>query len=62
MLRRVASLTAAGVQVIVLLALATRAPAYDHENAAALAAMGATVMSATPDEFPAVLAAALTRS
>ncbi len=61
--RRVDDLIGAGAQVVVLLALSDEGtPAHDHAHAAALAALGATVMSATPDEFPAVLAAALTRS
>jgi hypothetical protein len=60
--RRVDDLIGAGAQVVVLLALSDEGtPAHDHAHAAALAALGATVMSATPDEFPAVLAAALTR-
>jgi hypothetical protein len=63
MYRRARELIASGAQVVVLLALSDDGtPAHDHAHAAALAAMGATVMSATPDEFPAVLAAALTRS
>ena len=37
-------------------------PAHDHAHAAALAPLGATVMSTTPDEFPSVLAAALVKS
>jgi hypothetical protein len=61
--RRARELVASGAQVVVLLALSDEGtPAHDHAHAAALAAMGATVMSATPDEFPAVLAAALTKS
>ena len=61
--RRVGDLIGAGAQVVVLLALSDEGtPAHDHHHAAALAALGATVMSATPDEFPAVLATALTRS
>ncbi len=61
--RRVGDLIGAGAQVVVLLALSDEGtPAHDHAHAAALAALGATVMSATPDEFPAVLAAALTKS
>ena len=61
--RRVDDLIGAGAQVVVLLALSDEGtPAHDHAHAAALAALGATVMSATPDEFPAVLAAALTKS
>jgi hypothetical protein len=61
--RRIGDMIASGVHVVVLLALSDEgAPAHDHAHAAAIAALGATVMSATPDEFPAVLAAALTRS
>jgi Mg-chelatase subunit ChlD len=62
MLRRVASMTAAGVQVIVLLALSDEgAPAYDHENAAALAALGVPAFACTPDVFPELMAAAIER-
>src|SRR4051794_20654737 len=60
MLRRAASLIRAGVRLIVLLALSDDgAPAYDHEHAAALAALGAPVFACTPDQFPEMLAAAL---
>lgn len=63
MRRRVGEMVAAGVAVVVLLALSDEGtPAHDHEHAAALAALGATVMSTTPDSFPDVLAAALARS
>ncbi|WP_433479690.1 VWA domain-containing protein [Spirillospora sp. CA-142024] len=62
MLQRVAALTAAGVQVVVLLALSDEgAPAYDHENAAALAAMGVPAFACTPDAFPGLMAAAIER-
>jgi len=62
MLRRVAEMTAAGVQVVVLLALSDEgAPAYDHENAAALAAMGVPAFACTPDAFPDLMAAAIER-
>ncbi|WP_433336909.1 VWA domain-containing protein [Spirillospora sp. CA-294931] len=62
MLQRVATMTAAGVQVIVLLALSDEgAPAYDHENAAALAAMGVPAFACTPDAFPNLMAAAVER-
>jgi Mg-chelatase subunit ChlD len=60
MRRRVRELVEAGVKVIVLLALSDEGtPAHDHDHAAALAAFGATVLSSTPDEFPALLADAL---
>ena len=62
MLRRVAEMTAAGVQVVVLLALSDEgAPAYDHENAAALAALGVPAFACTPDAFPELMAAAIQR-
>ncbi len=62
MLRRVAAMLAAGVQVIVLLALSDEgAPAHDHENAAALAAMGVPAFACTPDAFPDLMAAAIQR-
>jgi Mg-chelatase subunit ChlD len=60
MLRRVREMRAAGVQVIVLLALSdSGAPAYDRENAAALAALGVPAFACTPDAFPELLAVAL---
>jgi hypothetical protein len=60
MRRRVGELVAAGVTVVVLLALSDEGtPVHDHEHASALAALGATVMSSTPDGFPDVLAEAL---
>ena len=62
MLRRVAAMTAAGVTVVVLLALSDEgAPCYDHENAAALAAMGVPAFACTPDAFPDLMAAAIER-
>jgi Mg-chelatase subunit ChlD len=62
MLQRVAAMTAAGVQVIVLLALSDEGrPSYDHGNAAALAALGAPAFACTPDAFPELMAAAIER-
>ncbi|WP_329109905.1 VWA domain-containing protein [Micromonospora sp. NBC_01699] len=62
MLRRVAAMVEAGVQVVVLLALSDEgAPAYDHENAAALAALGVPAFACTPDAFPDLMAAAIER-
>jgi Mg-chelatase subunit ChlD len=62
MLRRVSEMTAAGVQVVVLLALSDEgAPAYDHDNAAALAALGVPAFACTPDAFPDLMAAAIER-
>ncbi|MDT0326859.1 VWA domain-containing protein [Nocardiopsis lambiniae] len=60
MLRRIASMQAAGVQVVVLLALSDEgAPFYDRENAAALAEMGVPAFACTPDVFPELMAAAI---
>ncbi|MBF6208346.1 VWA domain-containing protein [Streptomyces gardneri] len=62
MLRRVRSMQESGVQVVVLLALSDDgAPAFDHENAAALAALGIPAFACTPDKFPTLLAVALDR-
>ncbi len=37
------------------------APAYDHDNAAALAAMGVPAFACTPDRFGELMAAAIER-
>jgi Mg-chelatase subunit ChlD len=58
--RRAAELVAAGVSVIALLALSDNgAPAYDHENAQAFAALGIPTFACTPDLFPELMAAAI---
>ncbi|PDP85610.1 hypothetical protein CQJ94_21635 [Glycomyces fuscus] len=60
MLRRVAAMQAAGVQVVVLLALSDEgAPFYDRQNASALAEMGVPAFACTPDAFPELMAAAI---
>ena len=62
MLKRIAAMIAAGVQVVVLLALSdSGAPSYDHENAAALAALDVPAFACTPDVFPDLLAVALAK-
>ena len=62
MLRRVADMTAAGTQVIALLALSDEgAPGYDHDNAAALAELGVPAFACTPDSFGDLMAAAIER-
>ncbi|TDZ93976.1 VWA domain-containing protein [Mycobacteroides salmoniphilum] len=62
MLARTAQMKAAGIQVIVLLALSDEgAPAFDREIAAALATMEIPAFACTPDMFPDLLAQALTR-
>ncbi len=63
MLRRVAALKQSGVNVIVLLALSDEGrPGYDTRNAAAIAAMGCPVFACTPDQFPDLMAAALSKA
>ena len=60
LLSRVAALRAAGVVVVVLLALSDEgAPVYDKENAAALASLGVPAFACTPDAFPELLALAI---
>ncbi|GIF70201.1 VWA domain-containing protein [Asanoa ishikariensis] len=62
MLRRVAELVGAGVQVVALLALSDDgAPSYDHDNAAALGSLGVPAFACTPDMFPELMAAAIQR-
>ena len=57
---RVLELTRAGVTVLCLLALSDEgAPVHDRLMAAELAELGAAVMACTPDQFPDVLAKAL---
>jgi VWA domain-containing protein len=60
MLQRARALKAEGVQFVCLLALNDEgAPAYDHDNAAALAAMGIPTFACTPDRFPHLMATAI---
>lgn len=62
MLRVAASLVGAGVTVVALLALSDDgAPAYDHDHAAAFAALGIPAFACTPDLFPDLMAAAIER-
>lgn len=62
MLKRSASLVAAGVQMVALLALNDDgAPSYDRANAAALAGLGVPAFACTPDLFPDLMAAAINR-
>lgn len=61
MLRRIRSMRDDGVCVVVLLALCDDgAPAYDHDNAAALAELGVPAFACTPDAFPDLLTVAMT--
>jgi Mg-chelatase subunit ChlD len=62
LIRRLAALVDSGVRLIVLLALSDDgAPAYDHELAAACAALGVPAFGCTPDQFPELLATAIRR-
>lgn len=62
MLRRAAGLVAAGVNVICLLALSDQgSPSYDHRHATLLSSMGIPVFACTPELFPELMAAALSR-
>jgi len=62
LLRRAASIVSSGASLITLLALSDDgAPMYDHENAAALAALGSPAFACTPDLFPDLMSAAITR-
>ena len=61
MLARVASLKQSGVNLIVLLALSDEGkPAYDAIHARLIAALGCPVFGCTPDQFPDLMATALT--
>ena len=60
MLQRAQALAGEGVQVVCLLALSDDgAPAYDHDNAAALAALGIPTFACTPDKFPDLMSSAI---
>lgn len=62
MLQRIGAMVAAGVQVVVLLALSdSGAPSFDRENAAALGQLGVPAFACTPDAFPELLAVALNK-
>jgi Mg-chelatase subunit ChlD len=62
MRKRAKTLTEAGVQVVVLLALNDEgAPSYDHGNAEYMASLGIPVFACTPDKFPDLMAAALSK-
>jgi uncharacterized protein with von Willebrand factor type A (vWA) domain len=62
LLKRMAALVSSGVQVITLLALNDEgAPYFDHRNAAAFASLGIPSFACTPDQFPDLMAAAISR-
>jgi Mg-chelatase subunit ChlD len=62
LIKRAATVTASGVQMIVLLALNDDgAPSFDHNIAAAFAGLGIPSFACTPDLFPDLIAAAIQR-
>jgi hypothetical protein len=62
MRKRATELVAAGVQVVVLLALNDDgAPSYDHNNAQFFSNLGIPVFACSPDKFPDLMAAALSK-
>ena len=61
MLARAADIKLSGVNLIVLLALSDSGhPAYEAKHAEALASLGCPVFACTPDQFPSMMASALT--
>jgi Mg-chelatase subunit ChlD len=61
MLARAAAIKQSGVNLIVLLALSDSGhPSYDTAHATQIAALGCPVFACTPDQFPPLMAAALT--
>jgi Mg-chelatase subunit ChlD len=61
MLARAADIKQSGVNLIVLLALSDSGhPAYEAKHAEALASLGCPVFACTPDQFPSMMASALT--
>ncbi len=62
MLKKAAALRQSGLTMVALLALNDEgAPAYDRENAAALAALDIPAFACTPDLFPELMAAAINK-
>ncbi len=62
MLKCMAQIVESGVTAVALLALNdVGAPMYDHNNAAAFAAMNVLSFACTPDLFPDLMAAALSK-
>jgi hypothetical protein len=62
MRKKATALVQSGVQIIVLLALNDDgAPSYDHSNAQFLSNLGVPVFACTPDKFPDLMAAALSK-
>jgi Mg-chelatase subunit ChlD len=61
MLAHAAAIKQSGVNLIVLLALSDSGhPAYESKHAEAIASLGCPVFACTPDQFPSMMASALT--
>ena len=61
MLARAAAIKQSGVSLVVLLALSDAGhPAYEAKQAEAIASLGCPVFACTPDQFPSMMATALT--
>lgn len=61
MLARAAAIKQSGVNLIVLLALSDSGhPSYEAKHAEAIASLGCPVFACTPDQFPSMMASALT--
>src|SRR5918996_2546634 len=62
LLQRMSELLGSGVTVVTLLALSDKgAPAFDHDLAAKLAALGSPAFACTPEHFPELMAVAIER-
>ena len=62
LLKRAAAIAATGTNIITLLSLSDDGtPAFDHANAAAFSALGIPTFACTPDQFPDLMAAAISR-
>jgi len=63
LIKRAASIIGSGVTLVTLLALSDDgAPMYDHRNAADLAGLGSPAFACTPDLFPELMAAAISKA
>jgi hypothetical protein len=62
MLARAAAIKQSGVNLVVLLALSDSGhPTYESKHAGAIASLGCPVFACTPDQFPSMMACALTK-
>ena len=62
MVARAAAIKQSGINLIVLLALSDSGhPTYESKHAGAIASLGCPVFACTPDQFPSMMACALTK-